>query len=45
MRRLRALLGDGRLRSLLSAAGAYESGPRKLVEIDGLGHAVLIERR
>ena len=43
--RLRDLLGDGRLYSLLSAAGAYEGGPRKLVETDGLGHAVLIERR
>lgn len=44
VRRLRALLGDGRLRSLLSAAGAYEGGPRELVELDGLGHAALIER-
>jgi hypothetical protein len=44
MRRLRALLGDERTRSLLSAAGAYEGGPRELVELDGLGHVALIER-
>ena len=44
MQRLRSLLGGDRLRSLLSAAGAYEGGPRELVEIDGLGHVALIER-
>ena len=44
MRRLRVLLGGDRLRLLLSAAGAYEGGPRELVEIDGLGHVALIER-
>ena len=44
MRRLRALLGYDCLSSLLSVAGAYEGGPRELVEIDGLGHAALIER-
>ena len=44
MRRLRALLGDDYLRFLLSAAGAYEGGPRELVEVDGLGHVALIER-
>ena len=44
MQRLRSLLGGDRLRSLLSAAGACEVGPRELVEIDGLGHVALIER-
>ena len=44
MQRLRGLLGDGRLSSLLHAAGAYEGGPRELVETDGLGHAALTER-
>lgn len=44
IRQLRGLLGNDRLRSLLEAAGAYEGGPRKLVEVDGLGHVALVEK-
>lgn len=44
VRLLRGLLGEERMRSLLAAAGAYDGGPRELVEIDGLGHVALVER-